>query len=169
MWFINNANVVFTSIGKDATLTGRTDLWPLVIEMIWKHPWIGYGYSGFWRGWNGESAYIWRASGWTPTHPHNGFLALWVDLGILGLGLFLLGLWRGLVQGLHWLRVSKTSINTYPIIHITFLVISNLTESNLYISNSLTWILYVSTSFAVSQKLNELVRNPSLNYQSIDE
>jgi len=169
LWFINNANVVFTSIGKDATLTGRTDLWPLVIEMIWKHPWIGYGYSGFWRGWNGESAYIWRASGWTPTHPHNGFLALWVDLGLLGLGLFLLGLWRGIVQGLYWLRVSKTSTNTYPIVHITFLVISNLTESNLYVSNSLTWILYVSTSFAVSQKLDELIRNPSLKYQSIDE
>ncbi|MBS3027710.1 MAG: O-antigen ligase family protein [Dolichospermum sp. DET50] len=168
-WLINNANLLFASIGKDATLTGRTDLWPLVIEMIWKHPWLGYGYGGFWRGWNSEAAYIWRASGWTPTHPHNGFLALWLDLGLLGLGLFVLGLWRAIVQGLHWLRVSKTSINTYPILYITFLVISNLTESNLYASNSLTWILYVSTSFAVSQKLNELVKNPSLNYQSIDE
>jgi exopolysaccharide production protein ExoQ len=167
-WLINNANLLFASIGKDATLTGRTDLWPLVIEMIWKHPWLGYGYGGFWRGWNGEAAYIWRASGWTPTHPHNGFLALWLDLGLLGLGLFVLGLWRAIVQGLHWLRVSKTSINTYPILQITFLVISNLTESNLYASNSLTWILYVSTSLSIAQKLDDPVKNHRLNYQSID-
>ena len=38
------------------TLTGRTELWATVIEMIREHPWFGYGYSGFWLGWDGESA-----------------------------------------------------------------------------------------------------------------
>ncbi|MDD1436381.1 O-antigen ligase family protein [Dolichospermum sp. ST_sed10] len=166
--FINNADILFASIGKDATLTGRTELWPLVMEMIWKHPWLGYGYGGFWRGWDGEAAYIWRGSGWTPTHPHNGFLALWLDLGLLGLGLFFLGFWRSIVQGLYWVRISKTYADIYPIVHIAFLVISNLTETNLFFSNSLTWILYVSTSLSIAQKLDDPVKNHSLNYQSID-
>ena len=138
------------------------------MEMIWKHPWLGYGYGGFWRGWDGEAAYIWRGSGWTPTHPHNGFLALWLDLGLLGLGLFFLGFWRSIVQGLYWVRISKTYADIYPIVHIAFLVISNLTETNLFFSNSLTWILYVSTSLSIAQKLDDPVKNHRLNYQSID-
>ncbi|MGV0101904.1 O-antigen ligase [Nostoc sp. DSM 114160] len=84
-WLSSNANVLFNAIGKDATLTGRTELWPLVIDKIWKHPWLGYGYGGFWQGWNGESADIWLAAAWTPSHPHNGYLALCLDLGSFGL------------------------------------------------------------------------------------
>jgi O-antigen ligase len=49
--FTTNADTVLGSLGKDATLTGRTDLWPYVLEMIEKRPWLGYGYSGFWLGW----------------------------------------------------------------------------------------------------------------------
>lgn len=147
--FTSNADILFSSIGKDATLTGRTDLWPLVMDMIWKHPWLGYGYGGFWQGWNGESAYIWRAAGWTPTHPHNGYLALWLDLGLLGLGIFFLGFWRSYVQAVTWVRKSKTAIDILPSLHLTYIAIMNLAESSLLESNSIMWILYVAFSLTL--------------------
>ncbi|WP_292755049.1 O-antigen ligase family protein [Nostoc sp. NMS4] len=152
-WVSNNPDLVFSSIGKDATLTGRTELWPLVIDMIWKHPWLGYGYGGFWQGWNGESAYIWLVAGWTPNHPHNGYLALCLDLGLLGLGVFFLGFWRNYLQGFAWVRSSKTAYDVWPLIHMTFIALSSLTESNLLESNSLTWMLYVAVSLSVRMKL----------------
>ncbi|MEH2075629.1 MAG: O-antigen ligase family protein [Nostoc sp.] len=148
-WLSNDADVLFSSIGKDATLTGRTDLWPLVMDMIWKHPWLGYGYGGFWQGWDGESAYIWRIVGWMPGHPHNGYLALWLDLGLLGLGLFFLGFWRSYLQGLAWVRSSKTALDLWPIIHMTYIALASLTESSLLESNSLTWMLYVAACLSV--------------------
>ncbi len=148
-WLSNNPDTLFGAIGKDATLTGRTELWPLVIDKIWKHPWLGYGYGGFWQGWNGESAYIWLASGWTPNHPHNGYLALCLDLGFLGLGVFFLGFWRSYLQGFAWVRSSKTAFDIWPLIHMTYILLSSLTESNLVESNSLTWILYVAASLSV--------------------
>ncbi|MEH2281002.1 MAG: O-antigen ligase family protein [Nostoc sp.] len=148
-WLSNNPDVLFSSIGKDATLTGRTELWPLVIDMIWKHPWVGYGYGGFWQGWNGESAYIWLVAGWTPNHPHNGYLALCLDLGLLGLGVFFVGFWRSYLKGFAWVRSSKTAFDIWPLIHMTFIGLSSLTESNLLESNSLTWILYVAVSLSV--------------------
>ncbi|MEH2354327.1 O-antigen ligase family protein [Nostoc sp.] len=148
-WLSNDADILFSAIGKDATLTGRTELWPLVIDMIWKHPWLGYGYGGFWQGWSGESAYVWLAAGWTPSHPHNGYLALCLDLGFLGLGLFFLGFWRSYLQGFAWVRSSKTAFDIWPLIHMTFVILSSLTESNLMESNSLTWILYVAASLSV--------------------
>lgn len=152
--FTNNADILFSSIGKDATLTGRTDLWPLVIEMIGKHPWFGYGYGGFWQGWNGESAYIWWSAGWTPTHPHNGYLALLLDLGILGLGIFLVGFLQSYLQALSSVRNSKTAIEIWPIIHMTSLAIINLTESSLLKSNSINWILYVAVCLSLYMPAN---------------
>ncbi|MEH1921465.1 O-antigen ligase family protein [Nostoc sp.] len=148
-WLSNGADVVFTALGKDSTLTGRTDLWPLVMDMIWKRPWLGYGYGGFWQGWNGESAYIWLNAGWLAPHPHNGYLALCLDLGFLGLGVFLLGFWRTYLQALTWMRGSKTALDIWPLIHMTYIALASLTESALLESNSLNWILYVALSFSV--------------------
>ncbi|MBD2513687.1 O-antigen ligase family protein [Nostoc sp. FACHB-973] len=148
-WLSNAADAVLTGIGKDPTLTGRTDLWPLVIDMIWKRPWLGYGYGGFWQGWNGESAYIWLNSGWTPGHPHNGYLAICLDLGFLGLGLFLLGFWRSYLQALSRVRISKTALDIWPVIQMTYIVLASLTESALMESNSLNWILYVTACLSV--------------------
>ncbi|MHC5734230.1 O-antigen ligase family protein [Nostoc sp.] len=151
-WFSNNPDVLFSSIGKDSTLTGRTDIWPLVIDRIWKHPWLGYGYGGFWQGWDGESAYIWRIVGWVPNHPHNGYLALCLDLGLLGLGVFFLGFWGNYLQGFARLRGSKTTLDVWPLIHMTYLALANLTESTLLESNSLNWMLYVAVSLSVRMK-----------------
>jgi exopolysaccharide production protein ExoQ len=117
--------------------------------MIWKHPWLGYGYGGFWQGWDGESAYIWRIVGWMPGHPHNGYLALWLDLGLLGLGLFFLGFWRSYLQGLTWIRNSKTASDMWPIVQMTSIALASLTESSLLESNSLNWMLYVSACLSV--------------------
>lgn len=148
-WLSSDASILFGAIGKDATLTGRTELWPLVIDKIWKHPWLGYGYGGFWQGWNGESADIWLAAAWTPNHPHNGYLALCLDLGLLGLGVFFLGFWRSYLRGFAWVRNSKTAFDIWPLTHMTYILLSSLTESNLMESNSLTWILYVAASLSV--------------------
>ncbi len=47
IWLMDNSAVIFSTLGKDATLTGRTDLWNLVWNMIWQKPWLGYGYGAF--------------------------------------------------------------------------------------------------------------------------
>ncbi|MEA5602599.1 O-antigen ligase family protein [Nostoc sp. UHCC 0252] len=148
-WLSNNADLLFTSLGKDSTLTGRTELWPLVMDMISKHPWLGYGYGGFWQGWDGESAYIWRAAGWQPSHPHNGYLALCLDLGLLGLGLFFLGFCRNYLQGFARIRSSKTAFDAWPLIHMTYIALASLTESSLLESNSLNWMLYITACLSL--------------------
>ncbi|MBX9255132.1 O-antigen ligase family protein [Desmonostoc muscorum CCALA 125] len=145
----NAADALLTGIGKDPTLTGRTDLWPLVMDMIWKHPWLGYGYGAFWQGWHGESAYIWLNSGWTPNHAHNGYLTICLDLGFLGLGLFFLGFFRSYVQGLAWVRITKTGFDIWPVIHMTYVILASLTESSLLQSNSLNWVLYVAACLSL--------------------
>jgi O-antigen ligase len=145
----SNAGALFSSIGKDATLTGRTDLWPLVIDMIRKQPWLGYGFGGFWQGFNGESAYIWYAAGWPATHPHNGFLAICLDLGLVGLLIFILGYLRGFIKAVALVRCSNTAEAVWPILYLTYIVLTNLTESTLIGSNQITWVLYIAVTLSL--------------------
>lgn len=35
-------------LGRDSSFTGRTDIWPDVIDAIGRRPWLGYGYDTFW-------------------------------------------------------------------------------------------------------------------------
>ena len=72
-------------LGKDPTLTGRTQIWKSVGAEIMKHPILGYGYCAFWRGYQGESANSALTNGWAVTSAHNGFLQTWLTLGAVGL------------------------------------------------------------------------------------
>lgn len=77
--------------GKDATLTGRTYIWSRAHVLISQRPWLGLGYSAFWRVGTLEPEAIWRKllignrSGF---HFHNSAYDLLVALGYVGLALF---------------------------------------------------------------------------------
>ena len=149
-WLNQNAEILLGSIGKDPTLTGRTDMWPYIMEMIWKQPWLGYGYNGFWNDWDSPGAYVWYAVKWLPPNAHNGFLDLWLDFGLVGVIVFGIGFWKTLQRGIHWLRIDKNWISFWPIAYLTYLVLGNSTESSLAIRNDIFWLLYITTSFSLA-------------------
>ena len=76
--------------GRDLTLTGRTGLWGGIIQSIYKRPILGYGYYAFWLGLNGESAKLIVASHWVFGYAHNGMLEILLQLGLVGLVVFLI-------------------------------------------------------------------------------
>jgi exopolysaccharide production protein ExoQ len=82
---LNLQSSVLESAGRDATLTGRTELWESVLKMT-VNPWIGAGFESFWLGKRLEeleSDYAFR-----PTQAHNGYVEMYLNLGWLGLFLF---------------------------------------------------------------------------------
>jgi exopolysaccharide production protein ExoQ len=152
VWLNNNLESLAVSVGKDPSITGRTPLWGFVWEMIQKQPWLGYGYGGFWQGWDGQAAQIWRAIQWTPNHPHNGLLALWIDLGLLGVIIFAIGFWRYFVRSLAYIRIHHQVDGIWPLLYLIYMVLINLTETNLFSSNSITWILYIACYHSTLKK-----------------
>jgi exopolysaccharide production protein ExoQ len=158
----DNLEIIAGAVGKDLTLTGRTDIWAVMFELIWERPLFGYGFSGFWRGWETEvSAYIWRTLGWECPYGHNGFMDLFAELGISGLGVFLFSFVTAYVRGVSWLRITKTVEGLWSLMYLSFLVIYNISESTLLATNSIFWIVYVSTIFSMAveheqaQKMND--------------
>lgn len=154
LWLLDNTTYLLSSIGKDETLTGRSDLWLPVLDMIGKRPLLGYGYGAFWGGWDREAAYVWRVIGWTAPHSHNGFLDLCLDLGILGLSIFFIGFMASLLKSLVWVRLGKTLASFWPAMYIVYFWLSNLTESALLRQNDVYWPLYVAVILSMNVPLN---------------
>jgi exopolysaccharide production protein ExoQ len=139
-----------TAIDRDTTLTGRTELWATVWLMIIEHPYLGYGYGAFWRGLDGPSAVVWKLSGFQAFYSHNGFLDVWLELGIVGLTLVLVSLLISFRAAFQLWRTAPTMEGSWPFLFLIYLVISNLTEGSLLRINFLPWILYVAIAIQMS-------------------
>jgi O-antigen ligase len=148
IWLLENLDdIVVNKLGKDLTFTGRTVLWEAVIEMIQQRPLLGYGYSAFWRGWEGPSASLLNVGDWAVPNSHNGILDLWLDLGLVGVIAFMLGLLMNFVRAVRQMRLAKTAEALWPLTLLTFIVLINLVESAILKQNNIYWILYVVTVF----------------------
>jgi exopolysaccharide production protein ExoQ len=71
-------------MGRDPTLTGRTKIWGTLLAMD-TNPLVGTGYGSFWLGSRLNS--VWELRG-RITESHNGYLEMYLNLGIIGLLLF---------------------------------------------------------------------------------
>lgn len=147
IWFTTEAETVLGYFGKDVTLSGRTDLWYNVWLMIEQRPWLGYGYSAFWLGAQGFSGYIWNVIGWPAPHSHNGFLDLWLDLGVIGVLAFAASFFTSLGQAFTHLREVKTWEAFWPLIFLTVFFLLNMTQSAILKQNDFIWIIYVAVNF----------------------
>ncbi|WP_339381540.1 O-antigen ligase family protein [Brasilonema bromeliae] len=148
---LDNLPVIATALGRDLTLTGRTDIWGVMFELIWERPLLGYGFNAVWQSWDNEvTAYLWRTLEWQCPYGHNGFMDLLAELGIVGLIVFCISYVTACIRGVMWLRATKVVEGLWPLMYLTFLFLSNVTESTLVATNSIFWILYISIIFSTA-------------------
>ena len=147
---LSNWELSLNAIGRDATLSGRVGLWEGAIEKIIARPWVGYGYQAFWRE-DGGAFDIWLSEGYKPPHAHNGFINVPLDLGLIGLSIFLAIIAINYVRSIIFLRSDKTVVGLWPIYYITFFFMYNHSENTIIEHNSIFWLLLVSTVLSVKQ------------------
>jgi exopolysaccharide production protein ExoQ len=150
-------NVVLTLIGKNDSLTGRTDIWQALWLSIMKHPLLGYGYRAFWEGMKGESANVMVHIGWVMGYAHNGFLGLWVELGAVGVAVFALSLVLAVRNGLYCILRDR-SMGTYWYVTIIFYtVLYNIDEASIMYRFQLVWMLYIVAWVGLARKRESLL------------
>ncbi len=77
--------------GKDVTtLSDRTFLWQYILSEISNHPIIGCGFRGFWVIDSPGILTIWNAFPFMPIQAHSGYLDITNEVGVIGIGLFVL-------------------------------------------------------------------------------
>jgi exopolysaccharide production protein ExoQ len=74
-------DIVLAGLGRDSTLTGRTELWAMLRE-IPVNPVIGVGFESFWLGDRVEG--LWKKYWWKPNQAHNGYYEMYLNLGYVG-------------------------------------------------------------------------------------
>jgi exopolysaccharide production protein ExoQ len=133
---------VVQSLGRDTSLTGRTDLWNELLG-ISTQPWLGAGFESFFLG--GRLELLWRKYWWHPNEAHNGYLETYLTLGVVGLAL--LGVL--VVTGYrNVMSVYRTDPGTGAL-RLAFLVVAliyNVSEAAFKVMNPL-WIVFL---FAVT-------------------
>jgi O-antigen ligase len=149
-WLMNNAGAVATSLGRDATLTGRSGIWSAVWPLAEERPWFGYGYSGFWRGVDGPSGQVWAIVEVPTPHAHNGLLDLFLQLGALGVFAFLLAFAALLWRALRAARREWSFHGVLPLVFVLFFGFYNVAESSIADRNSLLWTLVVAFAVQLS-------------------
>ncbi len=130
-------NVTLTTTGKDATFTGRTKIWEVAINALSGDQFLlGYGYNSFWFSPKSRSLNQYLV-GFKNYNTHNGFLEIMLSVGVIGLLLFLVILFKNVIESMK----NENFVIVLPLT-IWFLV-SNLTESLFIIQNSLLPMLLV--------------------------
>lgn len=139
------SDLVFGLLGKDATLTGRTQIWAAVMRQIDQRPWLGFGYAAIWDeapGQWGPLAWIVHDAGFRPRHAHNAWLEQWLAIGVPGLAAWACLFLQTLVANLAALYREKGAYLALPFFVV--FALTSLTESIAVQYNDMRWVLFVA-------------------------
>jgi O-antigen ligase len=134
---------ILSVFGKSPDMTGRTEIWGAALAIAQDKPLFGYGYGGFWV-FGGPAQAIWDALGGDPattSYAHNGYLQIFLDTGIVGLGMLLALVASAFRKAWGHAAVTK---DVWPLCFFTFLALYNLGEATYAVRNSLCWLLFVA-------------------------
>ncbi len=135
--------VFLTLLGKDPTLTGRTDIWAAILRQAAAHPWLGFGYAAFWEKTSAPAAFVRAETGWQVPSAHNGWLDMLVQLGAVGVALCALLLAVAYILAL--VRALDRRDGDWALIYLSIFLITAFSESVLMQRNSLPWTLCIAT------------------------
>ena len=151
LWAVSGT--LLSMLGRDATFTGRTGIWETAVAGIAARPALGYGYQAFWIALYG---------GPVGTHAHNGFLQLGLDLGLIGVALFLLSLLMAIRDVSTCLRSDRPVYVDWYIAIIMVVVFFSMSEPFLVTDRTLTWVLYVVACVGLRRTAQQLRRKDPL-------
>lgn len=148
--------------GKDATLSGRTELWAEVAQAIGEKPFTGWGFQAFWQPGNARAQDIWDRIGWTAPNGHNGFLDVALGLGPLGLLLTAAVVLQGFVRGGRLLGQARTHVaGAATLVVLGAVLIASFTEAIFVRQGAIDWLVLNLLSFTAAQLWAETRPGPA--------
>lgn len=138
------SDLIFDLLGKDATLTGRTEIWSGIMHQMQQRPWTGFGYGVVWDDASpgGAKAWIAHEAKFSAAHAHSGWLEVYLALGISGVVLLATwmiemwgrALWSAYARPAGWLLMPMMTAYT----------LTMLTESITMNWHNIRWVLFVA-------------------------
>ncbi|MCC5997182.1 MAG: O-antigen ligase family protein [Oceanicaulis sp.] len=135
--------VLLDMLGRDATLTGRTDIWAALVRAIAERPWTGFGYGAFWDDERGPAFWVIQATQWPVPTAHNAWLETALAIGLPGAALALWVYLAGLARAGSRLAAGLETYWALPFLAAWGVI--SLSESNLLQQNGFVWLLLGAT------------------------
>lgn len=155
---------VFEFLGKSPDMTHRSDIWRRVLSLISQRPLEGWGFTGVWVP--GVKPYegLVVINGHSYYQAHNAYLDIWLQLGAVGLILFLILLTRTFVNtwrlGVH----HSNALYLWPLLILVTQLVRGITESRLLIQSAmLMLIIFAVKSSDPDALLEENSKPPKRN------
>lgn len=149
-------SAVTGALGRNQTLTGRTDIWAKLIPYFEQRPILGYGFGGFWTSATQAATYGIKEA-------HNGYLASCLELGTVGVLLIGAFLWSVV-------RKSQRALAYDPdfamlcLCFVLMLVVHNVTEAsiNSFQRHLTATLLFLSVAVSAAFPKKSRQREPSI-------
>lgn len=165
IWLMGNFENLLSVLNKDISLTGRVPLWTMLIQTrIKERLWFGYGYNAFWQRWRGNDSpaadvvnvIIGDGRDWV-SHAHNGYLDIILNIGLIGLLIFVILFLINLIQTIRLIINNKRPESFLPLLVLTFVFMTNLSNSPIIIP-SYTWFIFVTITIRLNLILPKINR-----------
>lgn len=135
-------------LGRNASLTGRTDIWQACLTAAAEHPILGYGYGGFWGLPNNTVSAIFDIKS-----AHNGYLDIYLQLGTVGIIMLTIFL-------LHFCtKIKKAYEHSYDwgnfgFVMLLIMLLSNYSES-FFFQTGFLWTVVIYLIIVFTYKDND--------------
>ena len=139
--------LLFEAVGKDASLTGRTQIWAAILRESQDAPLTGYGYAAFWNRNSAPAKWIRAQLQWQVPTAHNGWLDLLIQLGQIGVAIFAVILGAALIVA--FLRRRRLRDGYFAPLFLLVYAVSLQSESFILIQNEMAWMLAVAAMVRV--------------------
>lgn len=138
---LGNLDAVTAALDRDPNLTGRTEIWEATIPIIATKPLLGYGWAGYFTGWDGPSRPLILQFRDLP-HVHNAVLEHALHLGVIGATLSVLVFVRLIVRGARVVRYYEGAAGLFPLVFGGYVLLQSISEPGV-ISRGLPFLLFV--------------------------
>ena len=149
---LNLSGAMAGAVGKDPTLTDRTKIWSFLLGMH-TNPLIGTGYESFWMG--SRLEWFWEKAGVGHLNEaHNGYLEVYLNLGIIGLLLlcgFLIASYKKICRQL----TTAPALASVGLAVWSIMLFYDVTEAGF--RSGLIWLVFLLVSLSVPGRAEERV------------
>lgn len=152
-------------LGMAIDSNGRNTLWLYGLTQLQGREFIGFGVGGFWTP--GRIQAFRDVNGWVLDNFHNGYVTIFVEGGLIGIGLLFLAMASLILLCVVAIGNIRDSYVALAFAYTMMFLIGNFSENGIGRSTSLSFIMFLAVSFAirphVSQAWARITRRPTVS------
>lgn len=135
---------ILEALGKDPSLTGRTEIWEAIGRFSEQRPMTGYGYAAFWGLHSDPANYIRIQNQWDVPSAHQGWLEILIQLGWIGVWSVGAVVAIGVIGSFLRLPVAGRQEGFWAAGYLAAFLVLSLSESVLLRHQELPWVLFMA-------------------------